>query len=153
MSFFYIGGNVLDSEAFTENRGNTEASEAEAFSQEIPHISLKSREIYGRYFGICSSYHHLKACVCKTCPSYPGGTGIFCARGNNEGEGKKEGCLCETCELFKKFRLEGEYFCQPKEKLEGFESTQPPLNICTNFRTSAGTIRVCVLDNRDMHSK
>ncbi|AKB18542.1 MULTISPECIES: DUF2769 domain-containing protein [unclassified Methanosarcina] len=119
----------------------------------MPDITLKSREIYGKYFGICSSYHHLKACVCKNCLSYSGGTGMFCARGKSEVEGNKEGCLCETCELFKKFRLEGDYFCQPKEKMEVFERTHPPLNICTNFQTSAGTIKVCVLDGRNMHSK
>lgn len=78
---------------------------------------------------------------------------MFCARGNGEEVRKKEGCLCETCELFKKFRLEGEYFCQPKENIEAFESLRTAPNICTNFRTSAGTVRVCVLDKRDIRSK
>ena len=152
MSFLHRG-NFLDSEVSTENRENAEVAEAEEFSREMPDITLKSREIYGRYFGICSSYHHLKACICKTCPSYPGGTGIFCARGNSEGKGKKEDCLCETCELFKKFRLEGDYFCQPKENEEVFKRNRTPPNICTDFKTSAGTIRVCVLDDRNRHSK
>ncbi|MFZ2498685.1 DUF2769 domain-containing protein [Methanosarcina sp.] len=37
---------------------------------------------------------------------------MFCSRGKNREEGKKEGCLCESCELFKKFRIEGDYFCR-----------------------------------------
>jgi hypothetical protein len=74
-------------------------------------IIQQTREEYGRYFGICSSYHHLKACICKFCPSYSGGAGMFCSRGKNLNQRKKEGCLCEACELFKKFTLEGDYFC------------------------------------------
>ncbi|QIB91214.1 DUF2769 domain-containing protein [Methanosarcina mazei] len=108
-----------------------------------------AREEYGRYFGICGSYHHLKACLCKYCSSYPGGAGMFCARGGMAiGKGKKDECLCETCVVFKKFRLEGEYFCQLKEKEEDFEKKYVAPDICTDFRTSAGTIRVCVLGEK-----
>lgn len=71
---------------------------------------------------------------------------MFCARGAVEAEGKKEDCLCETCELFKKFRLEGDYFCQLKEKKDISERDRIPPNVCTDFQTSAGKIRVCVLD-------
>ena len=99
-------------------------AEAEEFFGETADVIQESRERYGRYFGICSSYHHLKACVCKNCPSYPGGAGIFCARGKSPVQGKKEDCVCETCELFRKFRLEGDYFCQPKEK-PGFSKEGP----------------------------
>lgn len=150
MSFF-TRGDVLVFEVPEEDGEKAEAEEE--FSWDMPGISLKARKVYGRYFGICSSYHHLKACVCKTCPSYPGGTGMFCARGNSEEARKKEGCLCETCELFKKFRLEGEYFCQPRERVEVFEGPRISPNICTNFHTSAGTIRVCVLDDRTVNSR
>ncbi|WP_279379353.1 DUF2769 domain-containing protein [Methanosarcina mazei] len=46
----------------------------------------------------------MKACLCKYCSSYPGGAGMFCARGGMEtGKGKKDECLCETCVVFKKF--------------------------------------------------
>ncbi|WP_332258490.1 DUF2769 domain-containing protein [Methanohalobium evestigatum] len=37
---------------------------------------------------------------------------MFCARGTNKPSGKELGCLCSECELYKKFRLEGGYFCQ-----------------------------------------
>jgi hypothetical protein len=43
---------------------------------------------------------------------------MFCSRGKSLRQGKKEGCLCETCELFRKFRLEEEYFCLNAEKLK-----------------------------------
>ncbi|AKB36964.1 hypothetical protein MSSAC_2374 [Methanosarcina siciliae C2J] len=76
---------------------------------------------------------------------------MFCSRGNSEKVRKKEGCLCETCALSKKFRLEGEYFCRPGESMEVFEGPSFPLNICTNFHTSAGKIRVCVLDERTVN--
>jgi hypothetical protein len=43
---------------------------------------------------------------------------MFCARSKCPGQGKKQGCLCETFELFRKPRLEGEYFCLQNEKPE-----------------------------------
>lgn len=68
---------------------------------------------YGRYFGICPSYHHAKACKCTVCPSYPQtGEVMFCARGTDNPSDKKSGCLCSECELYKKFGLESNYFCQ-----------------------------------------
>jgi hypothetical protein len=85
--------------------------EGELMEETSDTIIQQAREDSGRYFGICSSYHHLKACICKFCPSYSGGAGMFCSRGKNQDQEKKEGCLCESCELFKKFRLEGDYFC------------------------------------------
>ncbi|RXA14704.1 DUF2769 domain-containing protein [Methanosarcina sp. MSH10X1] len=81
----------------------------------------QAREEYGRYFGICGSYHHLKACICKSCPSFSGGAGMFCSRSNCPGQDKKQGCLCETCELYRKFRLEGKYFCIKAKKPESSE--------------------------------
>lgn len=68
-------------------------------------------------------------------------------------EEKKEDCLCETCELFKKFRLEGDHFCQLIEKGELLGRKHVHPNICTDFQTSEGTIRVCVLGEQNMHSK
>ncbi len=72
-------------------------------------------ESRGRYFGICFSYHNSKACMCGTCPSYPeNGKLMFCARGKSELPErlrKKAGCFCQECELYRKFGLEGTYFC------------------------------------------
>ena len=106
----------MDSKLAAEDRENVGKSGKSG--KETPDIIQQAREEYGRYFGICGSYHHLKACICKSCPSYSGGAGIFCSSGKSLGQGKKEGCLCGTCELFRKFRLEGEYFCIKAEKSE-----------------------------------
>jgi hypothetical protein len=144
--------NVLDSEISAKDKENTEAEE-KFFSGNSHDIIQRTREEYGRYFGICCSYHNLKACLCKYCPSYPGGSGMFCVRRDTaRGEGKKEECLCETCELFKKFRLEGDYFCRLREEKETPERSQVPPDICTDFKTTAGTIRICVLGEQNMHS-
>lgn len=86
------------------------------FGERTSNTIQDDREGCGKYFGICSSYHHLKACICKNCPSYSGGAGMFCSRGKGPGQGKTQGCLCETCELYRKFRLEGKYFCLHAEK-------------------------------------
>ncbi|MPN09209.1 hypothetical protein SDC9_156498 [bioreactor metagenome] len=77
---------------------------------------------------------------------------MFCARGSViTGDEKKEECLCETCELFKKFRLEDSCFCQVKKKENTPEKIPAHPDICTDFQTSAGTIRVCVLGEQRMH--
>jgi hypothetical protein len=145
----FYRGSFLNSETSVKNIENTEKAETEEFSGDTRDIVLRARKEYGRYFGVCSSYHHLKACLCKYCSAYPGGTGMFCTRGGAVvREGNKENCLCETCELFKKFRFEGDYFCQVKEKGEVFERKYIPPNTRTYFQTSAGTIRVCILDNK-----
>ncbi|MBP1909362.1 DUF2769 domain-containing protein [Methanolobus bombayensis] len=65
----------------------------------------------GKYFGICTSYHHSKGCNCPECPSYPEiGKFMFCSKGGYTGLEKK-GCLCQGCIIHSKFGLEGEYFC------------------------------------------
>lgn len=94
-------------------------------------IMQQAREEYRRYFGICSSYQHLKACICKNCPSYSG-AGMFCSRSKYLGQGKKQGYFCETCELFRKFQLEGGYFCLQVEKLE-FSEEKPEFSL-KNYR-------------------
>jgi hypothetical protein len=77
---------------------------------------------------------------------------MFCARGGIViVEEKKEGCLCETCELFRKYRFEGDFFCQFKKKEDTPEKIPVHPDICTDFQTSAGTIRVCVLGDQNMH--
>ncbi|WP_319507578.1 DUF2769 domain-containing protein [uncultured Methanolobus sp.] len=74
-------------------------------------LNDKNRETYGRYSGICTSYHHSKACLCIKCPSYPGNGMMFCARKNQHKASSKTGCLCLQCHIHDKFRLEGDYFC------------------------------------------
>jgi hypothetical protein len=110
-------------------------------------IIQQFREEFGRYFGICSSYHYLKACICKNCPSYSDGAGMFCSRSKYPGQDKKQGCLCESCELFRKFQLEGEYFCLQNEKPE-FSEEKPDV-FMKNCRMSPecdGKIRFCVVE-------
>ncbi|MDK2911775.1 MAG: hypothetical protein PWR29_732 [Methanolobus sp.] len=68
----------------------------------------------GKYFGVCTSYHHSKGCNCPRCPSYPEkGVFMFCAKGSSPKAKQKEGCLCAECEVHDKFGFEGDYFCQP----------------------------------------
>ncbi|MEZ5336307.1 MAG: DUF2769 domain-containing protein [Methanolobus sp.] len=65
----------------------------------------------GKYFGICTSYHHSKGCSCPECPSYPEkGKFMFCSRGANP-EAKKQGCKCQECHIYSKFGMKGNYFC------------------------------------------
>ncbi|MBC7086450.1 MAG: DUF2769 domain-containing protein [Methanomethylovorans sp.] len=73
----------------------------------------KNRATYGRYFGICKSYHHSKGkgCLCIKCPSYPGNGMMFCASKNQQKQSIKTDCLCLVCHVHKKFRFQGDYFC------------------------------------------
>ncbi|WP_340820586.1 DUF2769 domain-containing protein [Methanolobus sp. WCC4] len=65
----------------------------------------------GKYFGICTSYHHSKGCNCPQCPSYSEkGVFMFCSKGPRPDVSKK-GCLCSGCIIRRKFGLEGDYFC------------------------------------------
>jgi hypothetical protein len=109
-------------------------------------IIPQAKEEYGRYFGICSSYHHLKACICKNCPSYSDGAGMFCSRSKYPGQGEKQGCLCEACELFRKFRLEGEYFCLQAEKPE-FSEKKSEFSLKNHKKSPEcdGKTRFCVV--------
>ncbi|WP_370574434.1 DUF2769 domain-containing protein [Methanomethylovorans sp.] len=74
-------------------------------------LTDRNRELYGRYFGICTSYHHSKGCFCTKCPSYPGKGMMFCARKNQHKTLLKAGCLCLDCHTHETFRLDGDYFC------------------------------------------
>ncbi|MGB9929501.1 MAG: DUF2769 domain-containing protein [Methanosarcina sp.] len=102
----------MDPKIKVENKNNQQKADtgkpAETLSAEIQ----KTREEYGRYFGICGSYHHLKGCLCKNCSSYQGGSGMFCSRKKRSSHEKAHACLCNECEVFRKFGLEGENFCQ-----------------------------------------
>ena len=132
--------------------GNESVGEGGKSAAKAPDIIHQAREEYGRYFGICGSYHHLKACICKSCPSYSEGAGMFCSRNKCPVQGKKEGCLCEACELFRKFRLEGEYFCLQAEKPEfSGEMSYASLNSCRNSLDHE--TRVCVLAETERVNK
>jgi hypothetical protein len=50
----------------------------------------------GKYFGVCPSFHHSKACNCKRCPSYPGDGYMFCARGNDRPLPEKRNVFAEN---------------------------------------------------------
>jgi len=73
---------------------------------------------------------------------------MFCSRdrGKHPEQGRKQGCLCETCELFRKFRLEGEYFCLNAEKPElSEEKLEFLLKNCKKVPESSGKTRFCVV--------
>ncbi|MDL2261217.1 DUF2769 domain-containing protein [Methanimicrococcus sp. OttesenSCG-928-J09] len=92
---------------------------------------MESEQKYGKYFGVCASFHHSKACLCPTCALKPDyGNIMYCAKGscpvygsgNENGEvgtigfeGVKEDntvCLCSACAVYKQFAMEGEDFCR-----------------------------------------
>jgi len=142
--------NILGSRLAAGNKEDIE--ESEKSGEKASDIIQQVREEYGRYFGICGSYHHLKACICKSCPSYSGGAGMFCSRSKSPGQGKKQGCLCETCELFRKFRLEGEYFCLEAEKSESSgEKSEFSLKNCRKASERKGKTGFCVVEKSDVN--
>jgi Protein of unknown function (DUF2769). len=99
---------------------------------------LETEQKYGKYFGICASFHHSKACLCTSCllkPEY--GNIMYCAKGScpTYGSGDENGkigtisdlnerreneeqekCLCESCAVYKQFAMTGFDFCK-EEKL------------------------------------
>ncbi len=72
---------------------------------------------------------------------------MFCSRNDAREQGKKEDCLCEFCEIFKKFQLEGDYFCRKDEKEELSEKPGISLNNYKDNSLSNGETRFCVLEN------
>ncbi|MDR2943925.1 MAG: DUF2769 domain-containing protein [Methanosarcinales archaeon] len=85
---------------------------------------------YGRYFGVCASFHHSKACLCRTCALRPVfGNIMYCAKGRcaTYGSGNENGevgtigfekteeentiCVCKECAVYKQFAMEGDGFC------------------------------------------
>ena len=54
---------------------------------------------------------NMSHCVCGGCPSFPGGSGFFCAKGKSDLPVKQRGCLCGDCANFKEFGLQDGYFC------------------------------------------
>ena len=79
-------------------------------------ISGDREDVGGKYFGICPSFHHSKACNCKKCPSYPGDGYMFCSKKNLRPLPSKAGCLCDECYVHEQFALEGDFFCRGEGK-------------------------------------
>ncbi|MDR0767944.1 MAG: DUF2769 domain-containing protein [Methanosarcinales archaeon] len=92
---------------------------------------MESEQKFGKYFGICASFHHSKACLCQTCSLRPNyGNIMYCAKGScpTYGSGNENGevgtifgnlkdeenavCLCEKCPVYKQFTMEGSDFCR-----------------------------------------
>jgi len=57
-------------------------------------------------FNICMKF-------CGSCPTFPGveGEALFCARGKSTAPKAKDGCICGSCDVKKKYFCQGTYFC------------------------------------------
>ena len=98
---------------------------------------MESEQKYGKYFGVCASFHHSKACLCTFCPQKPTyGNMMYCAKGScptygsgnengdigtiyageeeNKSEIGSEYCSCPKCAVYKQFAMEGLKFCKPE---------------------------------------
>ena len=93
---------------------------------------MESGQKYGKYFGICASFHHSKACLCTVCSLKPAyGNVMYCAKGScpTYGSGNENGdigtiyaadsneigggnCECFKCAVYKQFAMEGVNFCK-----------------------------------------
>jgi methylamine---glutamate N-methyltransferase subunit C len=58
-------------------------------------------------------------CICPDCPSFPGESNVFCARGKSPKPVRRRGCLCPDCRVFKDNRLEDGYYCADGAAGEG----------------------------------
>ncbi|MDV0446589.1 hypothetical protein MsAg5_04350 [Methanosarcinaceae archaeon Ag5] len=85
---------------------------------------------FGRYFGVCASFHHSKVCLCPVCSLRPAvGIIMYCAKGacptyGSGDDGNKtigcagadvegnDSCLCPGCAVYKQFAMEGSDFCK-----------------------------------------
>ena len=90
---------------------------------------IQTEHKFGKYFGVCASFHHSKACLCLTCALKPAyGSIMYCSKGScptYETGGAKIGtieeseneenttCLCSKCAVYKQFAMEGLDFCKP----------------------------------------
>jgi hypothetical protein len=59
-----------------------------------------------------------KLCVCPDCPSFPGKSNVYCARGAQPSV-RKRGCLCGDCKVFQNARLSDGYYCADGAAGEG----------------------------------
>ncbi|WNY22856.1 hypothetical protein MmiHf6_01410 [Methanimicrococcus hongohii] len=96
---------------------------------------MEQEQKFGKYFGVCASFHHSKACLCPTCSLRPNyGNIMYCAKGScpTYGSGDENGalgtiveaedfenekedntvCICGKCAVYKQFAMVGEEFCR-----------------------------------------
>ena len=66
---------------------------------------------------------NMTRCICQKegCPSYPGGTVYFCAKGKSAEEIRRRGRICDDCQNFKDFDLIDGYYCADGKAGEGAE--------------------------------
>lgn len=79
---------------------------------------------------------------------------MFCSRSKSPTQGEKQGCLCDTCELFRKFQLKGEYFCIKAEKSD-FPEKDPEFSLKNSRKVSEciGKTRFCVVEERKKYNQ
>jgi hypothetical protein len=60
---------------------------------------------------VADNEENMKKCICPKCPSYPGESCLFCARGKSNKPIRKTECICIHCPLWlEKIRLAC-FFC------------------------------------------
>jgi len=90
---------------------------------------IETDQKFGKYFGVCASFHHSKACLCPSCALKPAyGILMYCSKGSCPTYGSGEEkigtieeaeteenimCLCFKCAVYKQFAMEGSDFCKP----------------------------------------
>ncbi|MCL2142504.1 MAG: hypothetical protein FWH46_06535 [Methanimicrococcus sp.] len=98
-------------------------------SQKRSSSVIETEQPFGKYFGVCASFHHSKACRCLACALKPAyGILMYCAKGSCPTYGSGEEkigtieeteneentiCLCSKCAVYKQFAMEGLDFCKP----------------------------------------
>ncbi len=61
--------------------------------------------------GVADTKQNMERCLCGTCPSFPGDTGFYCAKGKSANAVERKGCNCAECANFKEFGLSKGYYC------------------------------------------
>ncbi len=59
-----------------------------------------------------------KFCICPECPTFPGESNVFCARGAHPPV-RERGCLCGDCKVHKNAHLRDDYYCAAGAAGEG----------------------------------
>jgi hypothetical protein len=52
-----------------------------------------------------------KLCICGDCPTYPGGSTLYCARGAYPERVRERGCVCGDCKVYRNSHLKDDYYC------------------------------------------
>ena len=61
--------------------------------------------------GVADTKQNMERCIRGTCPSFPGDTGFYCAKGRSANAVERKGCNCAECANFKEFGLSKGYYC------------------------------------------